>query len=272
MTTTLMTQTTIREATHLFEVMRKYGVKCSVELKVEGEADPLVGISAAAVNLDFANDASWISVILGDADFSFTEAKDTVFKHIGRQIDVCFSSDRYTAWFLSSGLPPQGVLDAYSYAESEGEYTSAEGDKENQYSLDRREKSDFFRGVDGLLFDLSGPDRYIKEFDGSELGKYRVVVATKDAATADLTPEELELISFIRSLEFEDLLDAESGIENVANQASDNATRSMDGGNRVIASGFEERAEKLAQLVKLLGHANKDYRDHISPITKEGLK
>lgn len=116
MTTVKMQQATIQEGIRLFEIMKKYGVHCSLELKVEEDAEPLMGIYDAPVSTDYIdsdNDGISFSVILGESEFSFNEKRDTFHRYVSEcQIDLCISTDRYAAWFNSRVLPADAISEA----------------------------------------------------------------------------------------------------------------------------------------------------------------
>jgi hypothetical protein len=81
----------------------------------------------------------------------------------------------------------------------------------------------------------------------------------------DLTKQERALIEFIRSLGFEDVLDATNGIETEANEAFGMAQTEIEEGDTPNANGFSDRAKSLFKLAELLGDSNVDYRFHINP-------
>jgi hypothetical protein len=79
------------------------------------------------------------------------------------------------------------------------------------------------------------------------------------------TKQEADLISYIRELAFDDLLDATSGINEEARRQlamSDVKTKEGDFRN---AHEFKEGAKRLGKLSELLGYSNADYRKHIDP-------
>lgn len=76
---------------------------------------------------------------------------------------------------------------------------------------------------------------------------------------------EKELIYFIRTLEFDDVLDAVSGIEREAEDSKQKAALNFREGNHRTANGFDKRVANLSKLAELLGKANIDYVAHIYP-------
>lgn len=106
------------EIIHLFNIMKKYNVPCSLEFNHTDSADPLIGISSFPVDVEFfegdgGGDA--LIVKLGEVDFSFAVTHD-LFKHItDHQIDICICNDHYSAWFVSGAIPPEGIEEARNY-------------------------------------------------------------------------------------------------------------------------------------------------------------
>ena len=174
MSTIQMKQSNIHECEKLFGIIQKYGVHCSLEFKVEENADPLLGIAQASVKVDYFEDQeleAFLLIDLNGSDFSFSGKKSTFHKYVSDcQIDICISSELFSAWFNSGSLPAEAIEEANGVSES----------PETVYELDRSEQK-FLGEIDGLLFDLSMDGRYIKEFDGSTLGKYHIVVASRRA-------------------------------------------------------------------------------------------
>lgn len=111
-----MQQTNINEIEKLLRIMQKYGVRCSLEFKVEEASDPLLGITQASVTVDYfqdENEENFLLVALNDADFSFSEKKSTFHKYVSDcQFDICISSDRFAAWFNSDALPIEAISEA----------------------------------------------------------------------------------------------------------------------------------------------------------------
>lgn len=215
MTTFHMIDTNAGEVMHLFEVMKRHGVTCSLEFKLEGVADPLIGISEVNADVDYLEgaDGDNLIVIMGDAEFSFSLKDHSFSKCItDNQIMITIVEDdgKYTAWFDSGAVSPAGIQEARSYED-------AAGDDET------------------------------------------------------FTEDEKELICFIRSLEFDDVLDAVSGIEREADNSKQKAAVHFREGNQRTASAFEVRAAKLSKLAELLGDANTDYVAHIHPDASEDI-
>ncbi|MCD9026017.1 hypothetical protein [Cohnella silvisoli] len=205
------------EIVHLFEVMQKYGVKCSMEFKQDASLDPLCGITLQSVDLieyfERQGGPDAVVVELGDLSLGFDLGIHSFYKEISDcQILICIASDHYSAWFNSDVISPEGIDEAKNY-------------KEIHYGLDPK----------NIPSDI------------------------------ELTPQEAALITFIRSIEFEDVLDATFGIEHSIEKAKNMSHELHSEGRHYNARGFEERAEILEKLSELLGDANADYRAHINP-------
>jgi hypothetical protein len=80
-----------------------------------------------------------------------------------------------------------------------------------------------------------------------------------------MTMQETALISKLRKLSFDDVLDAMEGISIKASDASMAALRSKEMGNLTIAENFRLRVKALEQFAKLLGDANAVYRSSHLP-------
>lgn len=85
-----------------------------------------------------------------------------------------------------------------------------------------------------------------------------------------MTKQETALISYVRGLCFDDLLDATDGILTKASDADISALKNKESGNTYNYNAFKERSKILEQLAELLGDANADYRVHITPLEKIG--
>lgn len=80
-----------------------------------------------------------------------------------------------------------------------------------------------------------------------------------------LTIQETALITNIRGLCFEDLLDATEGILNISAQAATSSRLKKITGDIHNEAGFMVRSKNLEVLAELLGDANADFRFHVCP-------
>jgi hypothetical protein len=106
------------EVAHLFEVMNKYGVKCSLELKADNSPDPLLGVARASVKVDYieGSEGDTLVVFLDEMELAFPLRNHTFNRHISDcQIDICITSKNHSAFFLSGALPEQGIEEAKKY-------------------------------------------------------------------------------------------------------------------------------------------------------------
>ncbi|MGR6762698.1 hypothetical protein ACU1JV_12750 [Paenibacillus sp. T2-29] len=86
----------------------------------------------------------------------------------------------------------------------------------------------------------------------------------------ELTKQESELIEFIRTLDFDDMLNVLDGIKAVAEDLSTKSYDQIGKGNIMASMGFESQAEKMTKLEELLGEANEEYRKKIYSGLEEG--
>jgi hypothetical protein len=105
------------EVFHLFQVMRKYGAACSMEMKSTHSADPLIGMTGMAVNVEYldgnTDNGDSVIIYLGDTELSVDLKNHSFTKYISNcQIDICISSDNYSFWFNSEVIPPEGIQEA----------------------------------------------------------------------------------------------------------------------------------------------------------------
>ncbi|RNB72157.1 hypothetical protein [Brevibacillus panacihumi] len=209
MTNYKMIESSAVEVMHLFEVMKTYGVTCSLELTRAKGNDPFIG--SAGVNVDVecleGEDGDVLVVKLGEAEFAFDTEDHTFGKLVSdRQIMISIveKDGEYAAWFDSDIVTPEGIEEANNYTD--------------------------------IIVD-----------------------------TGVFSEEEKELIYFLRSLEFDDVLDAVSGIEYEVDQSKQKAAINLREGNQRNAQAFDERVARLTQLAYLLGKANREYVEHIYP-------
>lgn len=210
--TTKMAPSSVGEVLHLFEVMEKYQVHCSLEMQIYGHLDPFVGIADQPVKAEYVETfdgqgrGDTVVVTLGESEFSF-ELNFSAGKDItDSQISLCIAGTNYSAWFNSGAVPIEGIEEARSYKET--------------------------------------------------------TVATPFDAY------EVELIEFIRKLEFDDLLDAYDTLMESAKKATKKSQERIEAKDILTARPWFDRSFALAQLATLLANSNTDYRDHIYP---EGL-
>ncbi|MED1947043.1 MULTISPECIES: hypothetical protein [Brevibacillus] len=214
MTTIQMIDSNAGEAMHLFEVMKKFGVTCSLEFKLEGVADPFIGISGVNVDVDYleAEDGDTLIVNMGEAEFAFGLG-DHDFSRIISDCQIMMAigakDGKYIAWFNSGVISPDGIVEANSY-------------------------------------------------DGT--------VGDEDINEPEFTEEEKKLAYFIRSLDFDAVLDAVSGIHREVDHSKNKAATHLRAGRIQTANAFDKRAANLEQLACLLGEANKDYNAHVCQV------
>ncbi|MNW51528.1 hypothetical protein D3C74_290160 [compost metagenome] len=84
------------------------------------------------------------------------------------------------------------------------------------------------------------------------------------------TKQESELIQFIRTLDFDDMLNVLDGIKAVAEDLSTKSVVHASKGNNCAAQGFKSQAENMDKLEQLLGEANEEYRKEIYSGLEEG--
>nr|WP_145402982.1 hypothetical protein [Paenibacillus xylanexedens] len=81
-----------------------------------------------------------------------------------------------------------------------------------------------------------------------------------------ISEQEAALITYIRTLTFEDMLDACGAISNESREARRNGLeKAYEGASPVNVGGWIDRSENLYKLQELLGFANDDYRKHVDP-------
>lgn len=204
-----MAPSSVSEALHLFEVMEKYQVPCSLEMQLDGQTDPFVGTANQPVKAEYIETydgqgtGDTVVVTLGESEFSF-ELKFSVGKHItDSQISLCLAGANYAAWFNSGDVPIEGIKEARNYKEA----------------------------PETILFDA----------------------------------HEVNLIEFIRGLEFSDLLDAHDALMESANEAVKKSQKLIETKDILTAQAWQNRSFILAQLATLLADSNEDYRFHIYP-------
>ncbi|MEK5277651.1 MULTISPECIES: hypothetical protein [Paenibacillus] len=83
----------------------------------------------------------------------------------------------------------------------------------------------------------------------------------------EVDEHEAALIRFLRTLDFDDLMDATDGIRREADATRMKGIRAerKRTGSALNVKGFMDRAERLKKLEVVLGWANKDYRSMVDP-------
>ncbi|MNU94242.1 hypothetical protein D3C71_842010 [compost metagenome] len=127
MTITKMNPSSVEEALHLFEVMKKYNVRCSMEMQLSGHIDTFLGIVDQPVRTEYVESydlkvkGDTVVVFLGESEFSF-ELNLSIGKHISDcQISLCIAGTNYVAWFNSGEIPPEGIAEARNFKEDKSE-------------------------------------------------------------------------------------------------------------------------------------------------------
>lgn len=110
-----MESSTIHDVEKIFRVLQKHSIQCSLELKVEEGDDPLMSMVDAAVTIDYfegVDGEKFLLLDLNGTEFSFSEKKCTFHKFISSsQVDICISSDRFSAWFNSYTLTLRAITE-----------------------------------------------------------------------------------------------------------------------------------------------------------------
>lgn len=82
----------------------------------------------------------------------------------------------------------------------------------------------------------------------------------------ELSEYERKLIEHIRTLDFDDMLNALDGIKAVADDLSAKSVVHANNGNDRASQGFKSQAENMDKLEQLLGNANDEYRTDINMV------
>ncbi|WP_019123592.1 hypothetical protein [Brevibacillus massiliensis] len=153
MQTIKMIDSNAGEIFHLFEVMKKFGVTCSLEFNLEKWVDPFIGISKVDVDVEYlegGEEGDTLVVKMGEADFSFSLRDHTFSKLISEcQIFIAISEKdgSYTAWFNSGFASPKAIAEANNYAEYGAEFD----DKEIELNVMSDDFEDNLRFLNRLL-------------------------------------------------------------------------------------------------------------------------
>jgi|GEM_PF-3397650 len=262
MSTIQMFKSNAGEVMHLFEVMARHGVSCSLEMNVEGSADPILGI-ADATNLSVeyveGDDGDTVVVNLDNAELAFELQKNTFGKYISDcQVMISIISDDRAAWFNSSAMSPEAIQEAKSYDSTGGEF------EDKEVILNHSNDMVNFHEEMKYLNQLLDEGRNIKRVDVTN-GEQKITLGYESNPASytliKLDNYELALLKIVRSLKFDDMLDASNGLELEAEGALI-AARQCKESNPNASVGFEQRAENLRVLAEILPVANADYREH----------
>lgn len=100
----------------------------------------------------------------------------------------------------------------------------------------------------------------------AEMNSYKEIEDVYEMETnMYVTDHERKLIEFIRLLDFDDLLNATSGIDEEKEKKATKAIVHAYKGNVRVSEGFKKQSENLKELSFLLSYANADYRSHVDP-------
>lgn len=118
MLTTQMIKSDAGEVVHLFKVMKKHKVACSLEMHTES-SNPILGITqepVSAVYLEGDDEGDSVIVHLGEAEIAFDLANHSFSKDVSdSQIFIAIGSDNYVFWFNSGAIPPEGIKESKKY-------------------------------------------------------------------------------------------------------------------------------------------------------------
>ncbi|WP_068786647.1 hypothetical protein [Paenibacillus phocaensis] len=116
-----LVKSTVGEAIHLFEIMQKHNVNCSLEVKSDLLLDPLMGISPSKVKVEYfvrSGGPDSVIVSLGETELNFELNNFSYAKTISnRQITIHIYGVNLHFWFNSGYIPPEGIREAKSYRE-----------------------------------------------------------------------------------------------------------------------------------------------------------
>ena len=148
---TRMQDSNTSEIIHLFEVMKKHKAKCGLEFQSDGASDPLIGVSYLPIELieycEHSGGPDSVIIELGEMSFNFELGSNKFTKDITDcQITVCISSDKYTVWFNSDVIPPEGIAEALNYDGRDTEFD----DKEIILDANSEDQRDFEDGVESV--------------------------------------------------------------------------------------------------------------------------
>jgi hypothetical protein len=220
MTVTQMIKSDVDEAVYILEILSKYSVACSLELKLEGKTDNLVSVTSQPVKVEYFEnydgERDVLVIELGESEFSLP-LNLSVSKDISDyQVFLYIGNEEYDVWLNSELVPPEAIMEINSYQEPE---------------------------------------------ENSE--------AETEISAMMITSQERQLIEYIRTLDFDDMLNALDGIKNIADDLSTKSTIHSGMGYKRKAQTFKTQAENMDKLEQLLGDANEEYRKELSLVLEE---
>ncbi|MCY9539427.1 hypothetical protein M5X00_13000, partial [Paenibacillus alvei] len=112
MSTIQLKESKAREVMHLFEVMKKYNAKCSLEINIGKHNDPFVAIAQEPVSTEYfvEEEGEVLVVSLGETDLTFDVDSHSFAKEVTDcQILICIVNEEYAAWFNSDALPQEAI-------------------------------------------------------------------------------------------------------------------------------------------------------------------
>lgn len=111
MSTIQLEKSNAEEVTHLFTVMKKYKVGCTLELNNKIALQPYITVYDGTFHdFDLSNESD-IQISFGEAEMRF-EAKRFSANVTDSRIYVLIVSSDFRAWFRSSKLPPEAIEEA----------------------------------------------------------------------------------------------------------------------------------------------------------------
>lgn len=115
-------------------------------------------------------------------------------------------------------------------------------------------------------------DKYTAWFDSGSVSPEAIIEANSYKEPEDFEPYSMEvnayeeqLIEFIRTLDFGDLLAANGALEKSAKDAQEKACKHIKNGSLPQGQGWQNLSINLMKLADLLAESNADYRHHIIP-------
>ncbi|WP_025681147.1 hypothetical protein [Paenibacillus massiliensis] len=123
MTVIQMIKSDVEEALHILNVLNKYSVTCSLELKLAGTTDNLVAISSQPVKVDYIenlNDEGDALVIeLGESEFCFPLNLSVSKDITDIQVFLYIGNEKYDVWLDSGSLAPEVISEITNYKSSD---------------------------------------------------------------------------------------------------------------------------------------------------------